>query len=97
MRISDNPLKLFNNAVTKKYHISSLMEQMHLHGLIGVFFVINISSFIYYFNFYASSTHQSNIFSELAPPKIGHVRLKDSRGKTQGIYDLKIRHTNEII
>lgn len=33
----------------------------------------------------------------LAPPKIGHVRLKDSRGKTQGIYDLKIRHTNEII
>lgn len=51
MRISDNPLKLFNNAVTKKYHISSLMEQMHLHGLIGVFFIINISSFIYNLNF----------------------------------------------
>lgn len=33
----------------------------------------------------------------LGPPKIGHVRLKDPRGKTQGIYDLKIRHTNETI
>lgn len=38
-----------------------------------------------------------NGVNTLAPSKIGHVRLKDSRGKTHGIYDLKIRHTNEII
>lgn len=32
----------------------------------------------------------------LAPPKIGHVRLKDSRGKTQGIQTHKRDNLGEL-